>query len=135
MKKLILLAGAALLASTAPALAKPGKGHPSGHAGHGAAAIVPGTPVGYGVGGCPPGLAKKGCIPPGQAKKLFSVGQRVPLGYNGLLGYNSLPHNMRSYYGTQLDPRSRYIYDNSYLYRVDPATMVVQQVLSAVLRP
>lgn len=137
MKKLTLLAGALTLVSAAPALAKPGKGH--GHAsGHGATAVVPGAPgapVGYGVGGCPPGLAKKGCIPPGQAKKLFGVGQRVPLGYNGLLGYNALPTDVRGYYGGQLDPRSRYIYDNSYLYRVDPATMVVQQVLNAVLRP
>jgi len=134
MKKLILFAGAAALVSAAPALAKPGKGHGNGHKGHGAAAVVPVAPVGYGVGGCPPGLAKRGCIPPGQAKRLFSVGQRVPLGYNGLLGYNALPRDLRGYYGAQLDPRSRYIYDNAYLYRVDPATMIVQQVLSAALR-
>ena len=31
-------------------------------------------------GNCPPGLAKKnnGCLPPGQAKKLWSVGQPLP---------------------------------------------------------
>ncbi len=29
--------------------------------------------------GCPPGLAKKGCIPPGQAKK-WQVGQVLPYG-------------------------------------------------------
>lgn len=136
MKKLILFAGALTLAYAGPVLAKPA------HAGQGkgkgdAIATVhnPATPYGYGVGGCPPGLAKKGCIPPGQAKKLFGVGQRVPLGYNRLLGYNALPTDVRGYYGAQLDPRSRYIYDNSYLYRVDPATMAVQQVLNAVLRP
>ena len=88
MKMLILLAGAATFAFAGPALAKPGNGHGNGnvHA-HG----VQG-PVGYGVGGCPPGLAKKAvsCVPPGQAKKLFGVGQRVPLGYNGLLGYNNV---------------------------------------------
>jgi len=36
--------------------------------------------VGFGVGGCPPGLASKGCMPPGQAAKQFgqmSVGDRV----------------------------------------------------------
>ena len=132
MKQLILLAGAAALASTAPALAKPGKGHGAhGKPGHALAA------PGYGVQGCPPGLAKKAvpCVPPGQAKKLFGVGQRVPAGYNGLLGYNALPDPLRSYYGSRLDPRSRYIYDNSYIYRVDPQTMLVQQILSAVLRP
>ena len=133
MKKLILLAGAAVLASTAPALAKPGKGH--GAHGKPAHAQNHGAP-GYGVQGCPPGLAKKAvpCMPPGQAKKLFGIGQRVPAGYNGLLGYNALPDPLRSHYGAQLDPRSRYIYDNSYLYRVDPQTILVQQILSAVLR-
>jgi Ni/Co efflux regulator RcnB len=36
----------------------------------------------HGRGGCPPGLAKKnnGCLPPGQAKKRYSVGQPLPPG-------------------------------------------------------
>jgi hypothetical protein len=36
----------------------------------------------YGRGNCPPGLAKKnnGCLPPGQAKKRYVVGQRLPDG-------------------------------------------------------
>ena len=36
----------------------------------------------YGRGNCPPGLAKKnnGCLPPGQAKKRYVVGQRLPAG-------------------------------------------------------
>ena len=133
MKTLILLAGAAMLVSAGPALAKPGKGQSKAHK-HGL--VQGGINQGYGVGGCPRGLAKKAvpCVPPGQAKKLFGVGQRVPLNYNGLLGYNSLPYDLRSHYGRQLDPRSRYIYDNNYLYRVDPTTMAVQQVLNAILR-
>ncbi len=134
MEKLILIAGAAALAWAGPALAKPGHGHGNGHANPQAYGAQ--GPVGYGNGGCPPGLAKKSpaCIPPGQAKKLFGVGQRVPLGYNGLLGYNAIPNNLRTYYGQQLDPRSRYIYDQNYLYRVDPRTMMVEQVLNAILR-
>jgi hypothetical protein len=34
----------------------------------------------YGVGNCPPGLAKKanGCLPPGQARKRYVVGRRLP---------------------------------------------------------
>jgi hypothetical protein len=34
----------------------------------------------HGRGNCPPGLAKKnnGCLPPGQAKKRYAVGQRLP---------------------------------------------------------
>jgi hypothetical protein len=36
----------------------------------------------YGKGNCPPGLAKKnnGCLPPGQAKKRYVVGQPLPKG-------------------------------------------------------
>ena len=36
----------------------------------------------YGRGNCPPGLAKKdnGCLPPGQAKKRYAVGQPLPRG-------------------------------------------------------
>jgi len=36
----------------------------------------------YGRGNCPPGLAKKdnGCLPPGQAKKRYVVGQPLPKG-------------------------------------------------------
>ena len=34
----------------------------------------------HGRGNCPPGLAKKnnGCLPPGQAKKRYVVGRRLP---------------------------------------------------------
>ena len=38
----------------------------------------------YASGSCPPGLAKKnnGCLPPGQAKKLWAIGQPLPAGVN-----------------------------------------------------
>lgn len=90
-----------------------------------------GGPVGYGVGGCPPGLRSKnpGCMPPGQYKKQFEVGQRVPKGHDGLRSYGALPYEMRMRYGGALDPQARYIYDQNYLYRVDPTTMVVRQIL------
>lgn len=121
MKHLLTLAGIAMLASTAPAFAKPD------HAKHGHA-------QGYGVGGCPPGLAKKNppCIPPGQAKKLYGVGHRLPHGYNNWTPYNQIPYDVRNRY--DLDPYGRYIYDQNYVYRVDPKTMVISQVLSAILR-
>jgi len=34
----------------------------------------------YSAGNCPPGLAKKGngCLPPGQAKKMWAIGQPLP---------------------------------------------------------
>src|SRR5687767_7746974 len=92
MKTLILLAGAAALGFASPAIAKPGNGHDNSHKSHkGQSALLhgehgKGSLYGYGLGGCPPGLAKKTprCVPPGQAKHLFNVGQRVPLGYRGL---------------------------------------------------
>ena len=38
----------------------------------------------HGRGNCPPGLAKKhnGCMPPGQAKKAYTVGRPLPSGVN-----------------------------------------------------
>ena len=43
----------------------------------------------YTAGHCPPGLAKKhnGCLPPGQAKKMWAIGQPLP----GGIYYEPLP--------------------------------------------
>ena len=121
-----------MLASGGPAAAKPdqarnGKSTPP--------AVVDNGSVGYGVGGCPPGLKKKNelCMPPGRYKKLFEIGQRVPKGYDGLRSYNALPYELRMRHGGALDPQARYIYDQQYLYRVDPTTMVVRQILRSLL--
>ena len=133
MKQAIILAGAAALAFTGAAHAKPP--HAKHGKGHAPAVHGPAGNAGYGVGGCPPGLAKKNelCMPPGQYKKLFEVGQRVPSGYEGLLGYNGLPYDVRNHYGSGLDANGRYIYDQDHLYRVDPKTMIVREILRAVL--
>jgi hypothetical protein len=133
MKLLFVIAALSALAVSAPASARPGNGH--GH-GWGSPGAELDRGVGYGVGGCPPGLAKKAvpCMPPGQARKLFGIGQRVPLGYR-LLRYNALPYRVRRYYGPRLDPYSRYIYSGGYVYRVNPRTLIVQQILSALARP
>jgi hypothetical protein len=122
--KHVLLAGAAALIFAGPAIAKPGNGH-----GHGNSVGA----VGYGVGGCPPGLARKAvpCMPPGQAKKLYNVGQRFPGGYGTLWGYNQIPYDMRSRYG--FDPSDRYYYGDGYIYRVDPRTMLIEQAVRAIL--
>ena len=133
MKHLILLAGAAALAFAGPALAKPGNGHGHGK-GHGNDyAYGVNGPIGYGVGGCPPGLAKKhnGCMPPGQAKKLYRTGQRFPRSYGTRWSYNQIPYDLRDRY--DLDPRYNYYYGDGYLYRVSPKTMLIQQVVSALL--
>ena len=127
MKQLILLAGAAALGFAAPAGAKPGNGHGHGNQ-HG---YGYNGPVGYGHGGCQPGLRNKGCMPPGQAKKL-ARGQRWQDAYGSRYGYGQIPYDIRRQY--DLNNQYRYYYNNGYLYQVDPRTMVVQQVISALLR-
>jgi hypothetical protein len=120
MKQLIMLAGAVSLAFGGAAIARPGNGH-----GHG--------PQGYGVGGCPPGLAKKAipCVPPGQAKKMYGIGERLPVGAFSPYSYRNIPYDLRRQYG--LAPNGSYYYGDGYLYRVDPRTMLVRQVISALL--
>src|SRR4051794_23306330 len=111
MKHMLLLAGAAALGVAGPALAKPGNGHGNGH-GHGYDSAY-----GYGAGGCPHGLAKKhnGCLPPGQAKKMFRAGQRYSTSYGTRTAFGQIPYSLRNRY--DLDPRDRYYYDNGYLYQ------------------
>jgi len=118
MRHLLLLAGAAALGLAGPALGKPGNGH-----GHGDRDF----------GGCPPGLAKKnnGCMPPGQARKL-ARGERWQSGYGTLYSYGRIPYDVRRRY--DLSTRYRYYYNDGYLYAVDPRTMLIQQVVGALLR-
>lgn len=147
MKHALLVAGIAALAFAGSAAAKPGNGHGNGHEnaygyegqgdvygyeGHGHGHGAHG-PVGYGIGGCPPGLAKKhnGCMPPGQARKLLR-GERFRQGFGTRYGYRQIPYDVRSRYG--LNPYDRYYYDQGYLYQVNPRTMIVEQVISALLR-
>jgi hypothetical protein len=127
MTKLMMIAGAAALAFAGQAAAKPGNGHGHGWDNNDREA------AGYGVGGCPPGLAKKhnGCMPPGQARKL-ARGQRFQQSYGSRYGYGQIPYNIRQQYG--LSSRDRYYYSNGNLYQVDPRTMLVEQVISALLR-
>jgi hypothetical protein len=114
MKHLLCLAIAAVLASSPAVNAKPR--HSKDHA----------------VRGCAPGLARKGCLPPGQAKKLYNVGHRFDRGFKGWTPYTQIPNELRIRYN--LSPGGRYIYDQNYVYRVDPVTMVVSQVLTVVLQ-
>jgi hypothetical protein len=132
MRQTLFFASAVALLCAGPVVAKPGNGHGHGYQDHAPAYDARGS-VGYGVGGCPPGLAKKhnGCMPPGQAKKLLA-GQRFPAGFGTRYGYRQIPYDLRNRY--DLDPADRYYYENGYLYRVDPRTMLVEQVISALLR-
>ena len=134
MGKALLVAGIAMLAVAGVAEAKPDNAK-GGKNGKDRPVVVNDGPVGYGAGGCPPDLQKKNelCMPPGRYKKLFEIGQRVPKGYDGLRSYNALPYELRMRHGGALDPQARYIYDQQYLYRVDPTTLIVRQILRPLL--
>ena len=123
MRKLILLAGAAALVTAAPALAKP-KANPHATS-HGQ--IHNGqTHTGH---ACPPGLAKKnnGCLPPGQARKLFATGQRIPSSYT-YSRYDDIPLALRD----RLPTGQNYIYRDQTVYVVDPRTRLVTSIINAI---
>lgn len=160
MRKLILLAAAASMAAGMPALAKPGKGQGHGsHAAKpvhakGKSSVHTTHRVTrldrngngildsrerraganrYGANDCPPGLARKnnGCLPPGQAKRLFTQGQRIPTGYRFFNDYNDIPLAYRS--RVPFNDGYRYIYRDDTVYVVDPATRLVTSVIDLIL--
>ena len=148
MKLIFTLAGAAALGIAGPAIAQPGHGHGGGPGqhmsmhgesdhgrayshGHRYTHRSYGSTYGYGRGGCPPGLRNKGCMPPGQMKRL-SRGDRYRSGFGTYYSYNRIPYRIRQQYDLNND--YRYYYNNGYLYGVNPRTMLVQQVVSALLR-
>lgn len=153
MKKLMILAGLATFAAATPALADPGNGHGNGNKGRGHdnhGQRYDNRDDGrrydnrydnrrqsyyeYWGGRCPPGLAKKhnGCLPPGIAKKRYNQGQRWANNYGYRWSYNQIPYDWRNQYN--MNPRYNYYYDNGYMYGVDPTTMLVQQVIRAIIR-
>ncbi|MDN3722666.1 hypothetical protein QW131_33945 [Roseibium salinum] len=100
MRKLILIAMAASLLSLSPV------------------AVLAGGPK-----GCPPGLAKNtGCLPPGQAKKIYRPGDR-------LVGDYVLIRNPVIY---GLEPGQTYYRLGDYVYRVDRSTKEVLDLVGAV---
>ena len=151
MKTLTLIAGiagAAAFAVASPALAKPGHGHGQDHGSNGHGDVHSTSSHGSHVvltehgrlyalgarGSCPPGLAKKhdGCMPPGQAKRYYNVGQHYDRNFGNRWAYDQIPNDLRTRYA--FDSNDRYYYRNGYLYQVDPRTLLVQQVVSALIR-
>jgi hypothetical protein len=72
--------------------------------------------LGFGVGGCPPGLAKKpvACMPPGQAAKLVGEPLVVASRFGALA---PVPVPLRNFYFD--DDDYYYRYGGGYMYRVD----------------
>ena len=75
--------------------------------------------------GCPPGLAKKnnGCLPPGQAKKIYGIGDRIDDDYIVIRSPDR--------YG--LNPGQTYYRIGDYVYRVDRETREVLDLIGAVV--
>lgn len=75
---------------------------------------------------CPPGLAKKynGCLPPGQAKKIYGIGDRIYGDY--IIIRNPGRHG--------LDPDETYYRVGDYVYRVDRDTREVLDLIGAIAR-
>jgi hypothetical protein len=76
---------------------------------------------------CPPGLARKGngCLPPGQARKLFAVGQALPVAYYS--SYN-VPDEYRDWYQDTSDYQYRYD-DSGYIYGVDSQSGLIESLI------
>ena len=158
MRNLLLLTGAAALLGSAPTLAKPGAhgAHAKTNMTTAKVAKAKFTTMKalprakdrnrngildtdealarkYGGALCPPGLWKKTpqCVPPGQANRLFRVGQRVPLRYKWITSYSNIPLALRDEF--DLDPNFRYVYRNNVIYVIDPTTNLITNIINAVL--
>ena len=169
-----MFASAAALGFAGPALAKPGHGF--GGNGHGHAYGVNNDgrfgahgdyaddddgleqggigrqAFGYGVGGCPPGLAKKSpaCIPPGLARQQQQALAQRALGYGVPYGGYTVPYGAYanpygaygSPYGAYGMPQAAYgAYEPygyaapyGYPYQADPRTVLLQQVIGGLVR-
>ena len=79
---------------------------------------------GFGVGGCPPGLIDKGCMPPGQAAKL--LGTRLSDAAR-IAALGSVPYSVRYLYPDTND--FYYRYGDGYMYRVDRDTSLIDALL------
>jgi Ni/Co efflux regulator RcnB len=133
MKSIIVSAAAAAilaLAAPLPAQADPGngKGHGGGQGHKGAShAEAP-----YGAAWAPPGLAKKPHgMPPGQAKKIYGKGERLPASYITRTNYVADPGRA----GLATAPYGyRWVQVGDHYYLAQQQTGMISQVLSALVR-
>jgi Ni/Co efflux regulator RcnB len=107
MKLPLIVAAAALALTAAPSVADPGHGK-----GHGAKAHPHG-------------------MPPGQAKKMWRRGERLPVTYVAPRYYLS---DYARYDLPPPPPRYRYVYVEERVYLVDPTTRLVRDVLDVLIR-
>ncbi|HKX92688.1 MAG TPA: hypothetical protein VJM15_09730 [Sphingomicrobium sp.] len=79
---------------------------------------------GWGVGGCPPGLVSKGCMPPGQAAKLLGTPLSAAARF---AAFDDVPYSIRYLYPDTDD--YFYRFGNGYLYRVDRDDSLISALL------
>jgi hypothetical protein len=79
---------------------------------------------GYGIGGCPPGLESKGCMPPGQAAKLLGTPISTAASVAAL---SSVPLSAQYLYPDTND--YYYRYGGDYMYRVDRSSSLIDALL------
>lgn len=86
---------------------------------------------------CPPGLAKKtpACIPPGQAKRMFNQGQRLPANFSNLTDFDDLSPEFRDRLPGEFrsDNFDFIVRDNS-VFVVDPTTRIVRSIIDLLRR-
>ena len=81
--------------------------------------------------GCPPGLAGRNppCVPPGQARRMFREGQRIPASYRDFIGYDDLLGRLPEAYRDDVPTGFDYVYRDEVVYVVDPATRVIRSII------
>jgi len=86
----------------------------------------------YGGNVCPPGLANRtpACVPPGQAKRMFREGQRIPTNFNVFTDYNSIPADLRQRFN--IPSGYNYVYRDNSVYVVDPTTRIVRSIIDLI---
>jgi Ni/Co efflux regulator RcnB len=84
----------------------------------------------HGRGNCPPGLAKKhnGCLPPGQAKKRYTVGQALP----ETVRVETVPAELRVQIG-EAPPGYRYVIVDGDLVKLSVGTALVVDAIDGLI--
>jgi hypothetical protein len=132
MKVIFTLAGAAALGIAGPALADPGHGHGHGHGhdrGDHYARTYHSSHYGRHDNGNHYGQMRRDYR---HRLARLERGERYRSGYGTYYTYDRIPYRIRQQYNLNND--YRYYYNNGYLYAVNPRTMLIQQVISALLR-
>ena len=65
-------------------------------------------------------------------RQMYNRGEHWRTNYGTYYSYRRIPYSLRHRYN--LNSNYRYYYNNGYYYGVDPTTMLVQQVISSLVR-